>query len=131
LYFYLAGFELITDAMTNKDLTTEIEQLHVLVKKLLEEKHSNEEIVEQLQKQGLEPYYIETIIQNIHDEESDKKSFRSSMIMGLFYVVAGLSINVFSFMTAENTGSSIFYLFWGIVVFGIVTIIRGFILYKR
>jgi len=116
--------------MTQKDLTTEIEELHLQVKKLLSENHTNEAIVEQLQKQGLERYYIETIIENIRDEELDKKSFRNSMIMGLFYIAAGLLINIFSYRIAENISSSFFYLFWGVVVLGIVTIARGFILYK-
>jgi uncharacterized membrane protein HdeD (DUF308 family) len=85
----------------------------------------------QLQQQGLQPYYIEMIIENIKNEKANNKSFRNSLIMGIFYIVAGVLVNIFSYRIAENTNSSFFYLFWGIVVLGIVTIIRGFILYKR
>jgi len=116
--------------MKNKDLTNEIKELHSQVENLLSEDYTNEEIIELLQKQGLAPYYIETIIANIQDDESNKQNFRNSMTMGCFYIVAGLAVNFFSYKIAQNFGSSIFFLFWGIVVLGIVTITRGFILYK-
>jgi hypothetical protein len=98
---------------------------------MLDQNYTNEAIIEKLKQQGLEPYYIETIIENVHDQLSDKKSFRNSMIMGLFYITGGLMINIFSYKIAADANASFFYLFWGIVAFGIITIVRGFILYKR
>jgi hypothetical protein len=117
--------------MASSDSTSEIKKLHTQVKNLLEQNYSKEVIIKQLQEQGVAPYYIESIIENVKNEKTDSKSFRNCLIMGIFYIVAGLLVNIFSYRIAENTNSSFFYLFWGIVVFGIVTIIRGFILYKR
>lgn len=117
--------------MKNNNPNDEINRLHSEVKKFIEKGYSHESIIEQLQKQGLEPYYIESIIENIKDEQSDKKSFLKTIIMGIIYVVVGLLLNIFSFKIAEMTNSIFFYCFWGIIAFGIITIIRGFILYKR
>ena len=117
--------------MKGKDVTNEISKLHSEVRRLLAENYTDEAIINQLKNQGLEQYYIETIISNISTEIEDKKSFRNSMIMGLFYITAGLVVNFLSYRIAENGKSSFFYLFWGVVVLGIVTIARGFILYKN
>jgi hypothetical protein len=117
--------------MANTNPSNEIEKLHAQVKKLLSENYTEEAIIETLQQQGLEHYYIETIIENIEDEAADKKSFRNSMIMGGFYIGGGLLINIFSYKIADNANASFFYLFWGVVALGIITIVRGFILYKR
>ena len=117
--------------MTSRDVTNKINKLHSEVRRLLVEKYSDEAIIDQLVQQGFEAYYIEIIISNIRIEIDDKKSFRNSMIMGLFYITAGLLLNFLSYRIAENGKSSFFYLFWGIVVLGIVTIARGLILYKN
>jgi len=108
-----------------------IEALHEKVKTFLKQGLTHEQIKEQLRDENLQPYYIETIIENIQDEKDDKKSFRNSIIMGGFFVIAGLAINVLSYKFSENTNSTSFMLFWGIVVIGIVTIVRGIILYRR
>ena len=107
-----------------------IELLHLKVEQLLAQHHSNEEIKQELAKDGVEPGYAQTLIENVHYDKENKKSFRNSMIMGLFYIGAGLLINFFSYKIAATNNSFFFYLFWGILVLGIVTIIRGFILYK-
>ncbi len=118
--------------MNNQDISSEkIEQLHLEVRKRLKDKQSTEQIINALTSQGIEPYYIETIIQNVEEENADKKSFRNSMIMGIVYIIGGLATNYFSWKFASESGNLFFYVFWGIVVLGIVTIVRGFILYRR
>lgn len=117
--------------MINNDSIREIHKLHLHVKILQAKGYSEEQIIEEMQKQGLEKYYIETLIQNIENENSDKKSFRNSMIMGTFYIVSGTLINIFSYRIAENVNASFFYIFWGIIAVGILTIVRGFILYRK
>ena len=92
--------------MTGRDVTNEINKLHSEVRRLLVEEYSDEAIIDQLVQQGLEAYYIETIISNIRNEIDDKKSFRNSMIMGLFYITAGLLVNFLSYRIAENEKSS-------------------------
>lgn len=108
-----------------------IKALHDKIAVLLKRGLTNGQIIQELKNENLEPYYIETIIQNIMEEKEDNKSFRNSMIMGAFFIIAGLAINILSYTLSDNMGASSFLLFWGIVVTGIVTVIRGFILYKR
>ena len=117
--------------MSTIEPTKDIKALHSQVKMLLDKKYTEEAIVDELKKQGLEPYYIETIIGNVENETADKKSFRNCMIMGFVYIIGGLLINVFSYTIAENSNATFFYIFLGTIVLGIITIARGFILYKR
>ena len=107
-----------------------VEALHAKVRTFIKQGLTNEQIKDQLKDENLQPYYIETIIENIQDEKDDKKSFRNSMIMGGFFVIGGLAINILSYQFSEKTNSSSFLLLWGIVVVGIVTIVRGIILYR-
>jgi len=111
--------------------TNNIEALHNEVRLLLEKQYSNESIVKELQQRGLEPYYIETIISNIENAKADSKSFRNCMIMGGFYMASGLLLNIFSYQFAERTNSTYFYIFLGTIVLGIITIARGYIIYKQ
>ena len=109
----------------------QIELLHLKVKYLVKESYTDERIITELKKNGIEEHYARLIIQNIYQDLSDKRSFLNSMIMGSFYIGAGLLINVFSYKFAVSSNSLIFYLFWGIIVLGIITIIKGFILYRK
>lgn len=117
--------------MSEKDAAKEVERLHLEVQTLLANKYSEDEIVSKFKEEGQLPYYIQTIIENIKGDIADKASFRNSIIMGLVYFVGGLVINILSYTIAGNTNSLFFYLFWGIIVLGITTIVRGFILYKK
>ena len=117
--------------MSGKDAAKEVKRLHSEVQALLANMYSEDEIISKFKEEGLEPYYIQTIIENINDDIADKVSFRNSIIMGLVYLVGGLLINVLSYTIAGNINSLFFYLFWGIIVLGITTIVRGFILYKK
>lgn len=116
--------------MSATTVSTEIEAIHEKVRSLLKAGVPDDKIVAHLSALGHEPYYIETVIENIREEGDDRKSFRNSMIMGLFYLLGGGAFNVISYMSATNMGVGFFYLFWGVIVLGIVTIIRGFILYR-
>ena len=75
--------------MPVKDASIEIKRLHEQVESLLKRNYSQQEITEEFKNQGIEPYYIETIIDNIEQDKADKKSFRNSLIMGSFYIAAG------------------------------------------
>lgn len=111
--------------------TDKVALLHDTVRNYLKQGLSDDAIVEKLQEEQLERYYIETVIENIREEAADRRSFINSIIMGVFFIVGGLLINILSYRAAENMNSSFFLLFWGIVVTGVVTIVRGFILYRK
>jgi len=109
------------------EIDSRIDYLHKKVHALLLNKLSEDAIIIELEKDGIDANYASLIIQNVEADIADKKSFRNSIIMGSFYIIAGMLINYMSYSAPSN----IYIIFWGIVVFGIVTIIRGFILYKK
>ena len=118
--------------MSPQDQTSkEIAALHSKVKDLLKQEYTDDQIIGELKKDGIEEHYTRLIIDNVHNDKSDKISFRNSLIMGTFYIGAGLLLNILSYTIAVQRNSTYFYLFWGIVALGIVTIVRGFILHKK
>ena len=118
--------------MPNKEsVSQKIELLHKKVKQLQSEKYSDDDIISTLENDGIDKHYAQTILENIDDEKADSKSFRNSLIMGFFYLGGGILINLFSAKISENHNSNFQYVFYGIIILGISTIIRGFILYKR
>lgn len=117
--------------MTDPDqISTQINSLHEKVDELQKKKYTDEEIIAELKKEGIAAEYAQQIIQNVENDRADKKSFRNSLIMGSFYIAAGIAINILSYTISANSNVLLYYFFWGIMVLGLVTIIRGFILYK-
>lgn len=117
--------------MKDRDIEAQsIEILHNKVRAFLNQGLTNEQIIDKMIDENLQPYYIETIIENIQNEKIKRKGLINSLVTGGFIVIAGLSINLLSYIFSENTNSSSFLIFWGIVVAGIVAIIRGLILYR-
>jgi hypothetical protein len=114
-----------------KAASEEIEKLHQTVKLLLQKGHTDDDIVQQLQKEGIDADYAQTIINNVVSDAEDKRDFRKLFLMGLFTLIGGLLINYFSYTIASATGALFFYLFWGIVVAGIVMLIKAFIIFRR
>ncbi len=108
-----------------------IEELHAKVRAFLAQGFSNEQIIDKLKAENLQPYYIEIVIENVQTQKNNRKSLINSTITGSFFVITGLAINFLSYKFSENSNSSSFLLFWGIVVVGIVTIVRGVILYRH
>ena len=118
--------------MPNKEsVSQKIELLHKKVKQLQSEKYSDDDIISTLENEGIDRHYAQTILENIDDEKADNKSFRNSVIMGFFYLGGGLLLNFLSEKISENNGFNMQLIFYGIIILGISTIIRGFILYKR
>lgn len=118
--------------MTNRNPASQsIEEIHTKVRTFLSQGLTNEQIIEKMSNENLQAYYIEMVIENIHNEKINRKSLINSIITGSFIVVSGLAINILSYKFSQNTNSSSSFIFWGVVVVGIVTIIRGLILYRN
>lgn len=114
-----------------KKVSNEVERLHNNVKQLLKSGKTETEIIELLKKEGVEEYYAQTIIDNILEDKSDKINFWKLLGMGVFTTVAGLLINYSSYSIAVQKGSFSFWIFWGIVVSGLMMITRALILFKK
>jgi signal recognition particle GTPase len=69
---------------SSDEISNRIENLHLKVKQQFKEGNSQEQIRKKLTDEGIEPFYVETIFENIENEKSDKKNFRNSIIAGFF-----------------------------------------------
>jgi hypothetical protein len=94
---------------------------------LLRRGDTDMQVVEELSKQGVERYYAEMVVANIHKDAADKKNFRKHVLAGLFFITAGVLMSLLSY----NTGSNYFVIYTGIITLGIIIIIRGFILFRK
>jgi hypothetical protein len=108
-----------------------ISSLHQTAKDLLLRKVEDDQIIIALQKEGIEAGYAELIIENVKTDLSDKENFRKELWKGIAVTFGGLLLNYLSYTTSIVTGSTIAFIFWGIIVFGISIIARAFILFKR
>jgi len=126
------GFLFLMKCMLVSDKTSEtVTLLHKKVKYLLKEGKQEDYIIEELKKDGISLEYAHIIIANVYNDMYDRKSFWKLIFGGLFFIAGGLVINYFSYQVAANAGSFFYYLFWGIVVGGIVMIIRAFVIFKK
>ncbi len=113
------------------DPTTKIDLLHKKVRTLLRQKRQHAEIITELKRDGIDPDYAQTIIDNVYNDISDKRNFWKLLFSGVFFILAGFILNLLSYRIAVNSISVIFYLFWGIIVAGIILIIRAFVLFRK
>ena len=118
--------------MTDNSADIIVKRLHSIGEELLRKGKSDSEIVSELTRVGnISTSYAEQILNNIYEDINKKKQFRKHILSGTFVTVAGLLINYLSYKFAYESGSGTFLLIWGIVVIGIINILRGLILYRK
>ena len=117
--------------MTEINIDNKIQLLHNSVKAFIEAGKTDAEITGWLNKEGIDDHYAATIIENVRNDFHDKKEFWKHILMGSFMTIGGLLSSYMSYKFAEQAGSGMYIIIWGIVVTGIVTIIRGVILFRK
>lgn len=105
-----------------------IEELHHIVRKGIEEGLSNEEIEQKLSSYNLEPYYRQQLIQNIQNEKWDRKQFWRTLIAGVFVMAVGIACTLLSYF---YTWSGSYLVLWGLMVSGVLLIIRASVYYRK
>ena len=113
------------------DTSEKSNSLHKMAKNLLKQGKSNDQIITQLAEQGIEPTYAQMILDNVYRDISDRRNFWKLLFGGLFFIGGGIAINYYSYKIAENSHSNIFYLFWGVIVAGVLLIIKAFTLFRK
>lgn len=108
-----------------------IQQLHKKAKALLKEDKEEEEVIEALVKEGIEPGYATLILNNVLCDERDRRDAWKLTLMSVFFIAGGLYINYSSYTIAVNNNAGFFYVFWGIVVVGIGMLVRAFFLFRK
>ncbi len=105
-----------------------IEILHKKAKALLKQGKEEAELIEELKKEGIDEHYAALVIENVKGDIRDRLDAWKLTWMGTFFIVGGIYINYFSYQIAVNANATFFYIFWGIVLLGVVMLIRAFFL---
>jgi uncharacterized membrane protein HdeD (DUF308 family) len=71
------------------------------------------------------------VIENIHNDKRKRKRFWDIFTTGCFTIVLGLVIDNLSYPFSAGIDAFSIIFFLGILVWGVITITRGFILYRR
>ena len=106
-----------------------IKELHIEAAQLLTQKCGDEAIVSALMKKGIDEHYAETILQNAKEDKSDKKGFYRHLLGGIFVLGAGLATSIVSYFHTLPGG--LYFVFTGIMVYGIFAITRAFVIFKK
>ena len=108
-----------------------IQQLHTEAANLLQQKKSDEEIVDHLVTKGYERHYAEIVLENVKKDTADKKNFWITFFYELGFLLLGAALSYYSYRFAFKTGAFFYILFWGVIVTGISIMARAFILFKK
>jgi hypothetical protein len=109
----------------------EIKLLHKVCNTLYKAKKSEFHIKEVLRAKGANGLLADFIYTNTIAEIDEKRYLKMQFAVSLIITIMGLILNFVSYSRAVNGDSGTFILFWGIVVAGIVSMLRCIILYKR
>lgn len=113
------------------DTSEKINTLHKMAKDLLQQGRPDDQIISQLTEEGIEPSYAQMILDNVYNDRSDRRNFWKLLIGGFFFIAGGIAINLFSYKIADNFNSGYFYLFWGIIVAGVLLVIKAFTIFRK
>ena len=113
------------------DIEGKIQMLHEKANILIKQKQADQLIVKELMEEGIEENYAITIIENVKKDQHNRKEFRKHILMGSTITIAALLVNYLSWQSAVESGAGQFFIIWGIEVIGIITIVRGFILFRK
>jgi hypothetical protein len=112
------------------DNTNEIiNELHSEAARLLKQKSSEEFVVSSLMAKGIDQHYAEMIVENVKSDESDRKEFYKHLFGGAFVLLAGIILTLGNYSLAVPGG--MYLVFWGFMVYGIITILRAFIIFRK
>lgn len=108
-----------------------IDQLHRDVALLLQQKKTDEEVIQLLIDRGTDRHYAETVLYNVQQDRWNKKGFRNTLLYGLGFLLMGLLLTYASYRFAVKGGLLYYLVFWGVIVAGISQIARAFILFRK
>ena len=113
------------------EVDIKIAGLHQKAKALMSQELEEKDIIGELQKEGIDAGYATIILENVRADKRDRIDAWKLTLMGSFFIIGGLCINYFSYLTAVNYNAGGFYIFWGIVVAGVLMLMRAAFLFRR
>ena len=113
--------------MNNTDAV--IKDLHSEAALLLKDDYTDEEIINQLMQKGIDRHYAALVLENAKSDVSDKKEFYKLFFMGVFYAGGG---GIYTYMNYQHPfPGGMYFVFWGVIVYGISLLVRAFILFRK
>jgi hypothetical protein len=91
--------------------------------------NNDEYIIDSLIKKGIDRHYAEMVLENVKNDASDRKEFYKHLFGGLFVFIAGVILTFGTYSFAMPGG--IYFVFWGLMVYGIFSITRAFVIFKK
>jgi hypothetical protein len=114
-----------------ENTSQKITALHLQAKKLVDANETEAFIISALCKNDITEDYAAIIIDNVLNDIRNRKDFWKLFIMGCFFIIAGLLITYISYTAASQSSMGSYFIFWGLVVTGIIMIFRAFTFYKK
>jgi hypothetical protein len=108
---------------------TIIKELHAEAAQLLALQESDEFIVESLMKRGIDMHYAELVLENAKGDQSDRKEFYKLLFGGIFTFLTGIILTFGTYSLSVPGG--IYFVFWGLMVYGVYMITRAVILFRK
>jgi hypothetical protein len=106
-----------------------IKQLHDEAAKLLAQNFSDDQIILELKKFGIEDAYAEMVLLNAKEDKLDKKDFYKHLFGGIFILAAGAISSVESYKLALPGG--LYIVFTGVMIYGIFAITRAIVIFRK
>jgi len=80
-----------------------IKRLHDEAVKLLHQKLSDEQIIVELKKMGINEHYAEMVLLNAKEIKSDAKEFYKHLLGGIFILLAGIVLSIGTYVYSKPT----------------------------
>jgi hypothetical protein len=108
---------------------TIIKELHAEAAQLLALQESDGFIVDSLMKRGIDKHYAELVLENVKSDQSDRKEFYKLLFGGIFTFLTGIILTFGTYSLSVPGG--IYFVFWGLMVYGVFLITRAVILFRK
>lgn len=113
------------------DVSNKIKVLHDRAAALLKQDYTEEQVMAELCKSNISADYARTILENVYEDQRLKKEAWGILITGVVITIGSLAFNIMSYNFSQQTGSGSFLLAWGLVVAGILTIVKAISIFRR
>lgn len=113
------------------NLDRELEALYNKANDIVSQTRNYDEATERLMKEeGLNENYARDVINNLHTLKENKINFKRSMLLGVSSIAVSICIALVSFFAASNGNGGYAIALYGLLAFGVTTILRAFVVYK-
>ena len=108
---------------------TIIKELHAEAAQLLALQESDQFIVDSLMQRGIDKHYAELVLENARSDQSDRKEFSKLLFGGIFTFLTGIIATVGTY--SRPIAGGIYFVFWGLMVYGVFLVTRAVILFRK